>query len=73
MADEEITIKIKVSPVDIDFINKIIEAYEGIALVTTENPQEGIIILRTSKGCYQDLMYILKTLPRMIEFLSDRV
>ncbi|MDR3259069.1 MAG: DUF4911 domain-containing protein [Fusobacteriaceae bacterium] len=30
---------------DIDFINKIIEAYEGVGLIRTLDPQKGIINL----------------------------
>lgn len=33
---------------DIDFINKIMEAYEGIGVVRTLNPKEGLIKIITT-------------------------
>jgi hypothetical protein len=67
---KDITIKLKINTKDIDFINKIIESYEGIALISTLNSTEGILVVHTSHSCYDDLMYILKTLPREYKILS---
>ncbi|MBZ4688051.1 MAG: hypothetical protein JG764_1684 [Clostridiales bacterium] len=69
MEIRDITLKIKVTPQDIDFINKIIEAYEGIALVSTVDAKEGILKIHTSPGNYEDLQYILDTLPRKYEII----
>ncbi|WP_410208594.1 DUF4911 domain-containing protein [Fusobacterium sp.] len=40
---------------DIDFINKIIEAYEGIGVVRTVNANEGIINIITT-GDFKDIV-----------------
>ncbi len=67
---EDIILKIKMNTKDIVFINKIIEAYEGIALVSTVSSKEGLLNIYTSSSCYEDLMYILKSLPRDYKILS---
>ena len=64
MEIRDVMIKIEVQPKDIDFVNKIVEAYEGIALVSTVDPREGILVIHTSPQCYEDLKQILDTLPR---------
>jgi hypothetical protein len=35
----------------ISLIKFVFEAYEGLAMVTTLNPAEGIIVLRVAPGC----------------------
>lgn len=46
--------KIKSRKEDIDFINKIIEAYEEVGVVRTTNPQEGLITIISTTD-YKDM------------------
>lgn len=49
---------------DIDFINKIVEAYEGIGVVRTVNANEGIINIITT-GDFKDVVReVIKDLNR---------
>lgn len=63
-------IKLKVNPQDISFINKIFEAYNGLALVSTIDNKMGLIKITTTPDTYDDVVEILKTFPKEMEVLS---
>ncbi|NME36594.1 MULTISPECIES: DUF4911 domain-containing protein [Fusobacterium] len=44
---------------DIDFINKIIEAYEGLGVVRTTNPKEGLLTIITTDDFKDELKKII--------------
>lgn len=67
----EIKITIRVDPRDINFVTKIIESHEGTAVVTTEDPKSGILSLRTSSSCADELFKILDTLPRDYTIIAN--
>ncbi len=46
----------------ISFLRFILEAYEGVAVVTTLSPREGIVTIRIAPGCEQLVMAILQDL-----------
>lgn len=49
---------------DIDFINKIIEAYEGLGVVRTTNPKEGLLTIITTDNFKDDLRKIIVDLGK---------
>lgn len=51
---------------EIAYLKFILEAYEGLAVVTTLDPQAGIIVLQISPGCESDVETILQDLSRDI-------
>lgn len=69
-SDKEIFILIKIAPRNIDFLNKILEGYEGTALVTTEDPHEGIVRLHTAETMKTMLLELLKELPREVQIIN---
>ncbi|WP_134113471.1 DUF4911 domain-containing protein [Hypnocyclicus thermotrophus] len=56
---------IKTEKKHIDFINKIIEAYEGVGVVRTLNPKEGEIKIIT-------LNYFIKDIEKILENLRNK-
>jgi hypothetical protein len=54
---------------EIAFLRFVIEAYEGLAILRTIDPDLGIIVLHISPGCEPDVEFILRDLKRdmMIE------
>ncbi|MGI6412764.1 MAG: DUF4911 domain-containing protein [Syntrophomonadaceae bacterium] len=56
---------------DIDFLNKIIEAYDNLGILSTLNQKEGVVIIRTTEDTFKDLQAILSHLPFAIEILSN--
>lgn len=56
---------------EIGFIKFIVEAYDGLAVLTTVDPEAGIVILYIAPGCEADVETILQELKKdiMIETL----
>lgn len=49
---------------DIDFINKIIEAYEGLGVVRTTNAKEGLLTIITTDNFKDDLRDVIVDLGK---------
>lgn len=49
---------------DIDFINKIIEAYEGLGVVRTTNAKEGLLTIVTTDNFKDDLRDVIVDLGK---------
>ena len=56
--------KVKTRREDIDFINKIIEAYEGIGVVRTRNASEGDLTIISTLDFKDDLRKIIEDLNK---------
>jgi len=50
----------------IAFLRFIIEAYEGIAVMQTLDPQAGLIVLHIAPGCEADVDLVLEDLKKEI-------
>jgi hypothetical protein len=57
---------------EICFLRFIFEAYDGIAVLRTLDPEQGAVVLHVSPGCEKDVEMILQDLKRniMIEPMS---
>jgi Domain of unknown function (DUF4911) len=66
---ENTQILIRVQPKDIDYINRIIEAYDGLGLVHTLDRKEGIVAIHVTPDTVADVWDILDNLVVEIEFL----
>jgi hypothetical protein len=62
-------IMIKINPKDIDYINKIIEAYDGLGIVHTINRKEGIVAVHVTPDTANEVLVILNNLNVEIEFM----
>lgn len=60
--DRSYEFKIKTRREDIDFINKIMEAYEGIGIVRTKNAEEGDLVIISTLDFKEDVRTILEDL-----------
>lgn len=60
---------IKVNTQDINYINRIMEGYEHLGIVSTISRAEGRLIIRVTPDTYDDVMKILSTIPKQIEFI----
>lgn len=68
--DREISILVQVAIRDIDLLNKIMEGHEGIALVTTEDAQQGYVRLHTAQSTKTYLLEKLAIFPRNIKIIN---
>jgi hypothetical protein len=51
---------------EIGFLKFILEAYDGIATITTLDAQRGIVLLRIAPGCESDVEAVLQDLKKDI-------
>jgi hypothetical protein len=51
---------------EIAYLKFILEAYDGLAVVSTVDPEAGIIVLHIAPGCEPDVEIVLQDLKRDI-------
>lgn len=72
--DNSYEFKIKTKREDIDFINKIMEAYEGVGVVRTKNADEGDLTIVSTLDFKEDVRMIVEDLNKnwvMAEIVSE--
>jgi Domain of unknown function (DUF4911) len=57
---------IRVDRREIGFLKFILEAYDGIAVMTTIDARQGIVLLRIAPGCEKEVEAVLRDLGRDI-------
>ena len=70
MSDDRSIIYLRVAPERIADVNWIMEGYEHLALVTTEDPREGGVKLLGTPDTYNDVMEIIENMPFTVEILE---
>lgn len=70
MSDDRSIIYLRVAPERIADVNWIMEGYEHLALVTTEDPREGVVKLLGTLDTYNDVMEIIENMPFTVEILE---
>jgi len=51
---------------EISFLRFVFAAYDGIATITTVDPELGIVLLQISPGCEEEVAMILRDLEKEI-------
>lgn len=70
MSDDRSIIYLRVAPERIADVNWIMEGYEHLALVTTEDPREGVVKLLGTPDTNNDVMEIIENMPFTVEILE---
>ncbi len=65
------TIHLMVNPAHIDCLNRILEGYEHLGVLSTLDRRQGLAVVRGTADTYQDLMHILNHLPFEIAIKSE--
>lgn len=60
------TLPLRIDPRRIGYLKFILEGYDGMALVTTMNAQEGRIVIRYSLSFHDDLLAVIADLSPLI-------
>ena len=60
---------LKVNKEDINYINRIMEGYEYLGVVSTIDKKEGIIVIRTTTDMYDEAKVILENLEIDFQYL----
>jgi len=63
---------LKVAPSDIDFLTRIIEALDGMGMVSTVDSALGLVVIWTTPDTQSDILEILDSFPRPIEILRPQ-
>lgn len=56
-----------IAPREIHFLRFILEGYEGLAVVTTVQPESGLVQLSIAPGCEEDVERILEAESSRLE------
>lgn len=67
MEQDHFHIWVKVDPSHIDIFNKIVEAYDNLAIVTAVDPGQGELVVRGTKDTKKDTLRLLKHMPFFVE------
>jgi arginine repressor len=62
-------ILIRVNPQNINYINRIMEGYEYLGIVTTVNREQGILMIRVTPDTCNEVKKIIANLPIKFEFV----
>ncbi|GAW94213.1 DUF4911 domain-containing protein [Calderihabitans maritimus] len=62
-------ILVQVNPKEIDFLNKIIEGYDGLAMVTTADAKEGLVEVHVTPDTREEVIRILEDFPVPVKIL----
>jgi putative protease len=60
-----------VDPSNIDCLNRILEGYEHLGVLSTLDRQRGLMVVLGTTDTYQDLLHVLDHLPFDILIQSD--
>jgi len=61
-------LRLKISPERIHFLKFILEGYDGLALLSTENAEQGLVTIRYPPEIESDLKDLLKSIePQIIK------
>ncbi|MEL7566392.1 MAG: DUF4911 domain-containing protein [Dehalobacterium sp.] len=71
MEQENLNILVQVASQNIDIFNKIIEAYDNLALVTAIDSKKGKLMVRVTKDTKKDTLRLLKHMPFAVTFDAD--
>ncbi|MFP4476742.1 MAG: DUF4911 domain-containing protein [Desulfatibacillaceae bacterium] len=70
---ESTLLRYRVDPAEIHYLRFITEAYDGLAMLRTEDPRQGIVTLLVPPGCLEDALALMEDLSRelFIQPVSD--
>ncbi len=64
------TVFVRVAPRDVNYVNRIMEGYEYLGVVTTVDKARGVLAVRATTDTAADVRAILARLPVTLEFLD---
>ncbi|MGI6549351.1 MAG: DUF4911 domain-containing protein [Syntrophomonadales bacterium] len=64
-------IRCKLQPSDINKLNRIFEGYDGLGIVSTLDPKEGLIMVYVTPSIYHDAVTIIRNAPFPVEILPE--
>ncbi|MGI6093310.1 MAG: DUF4911 domain-containing protein [Veillonellaceae bacterium] len=62
-------IHVRLDPTSINYVNRIMEGYEYLGVVTTVDRKQGIVAIRVTPDTYNEVKKILANLPIVLEYI----
>ncbi len=69
---DDATVFIRVAPGDVNYVNRIMEGYEYLGVVTTVDKAAGLLAVRATADTVADVRSILAKLTVPLEFVKYR-
>lgn len=67
---DEWAVFIRVNPRDVNYVNRIMEGYDHLGVVTTVDKATGLLAVRATPATAADVRQILGGLPVKVEFVD---
>ena len=61
-------IVLQIKPEDIDFLTRIIEGYDGLGIVSTIDPGQGLVVVWVTPDTQDEVTHILHFFPRALNY-----
>jgi len=71
MQNDSGNIWLRVDPAHIDLLNKLIEGYEHLGVLSTVDRHTGLVVIRGTADTRQDLLHILSSMPFKITIQNE--
>jgi hypothetical protein len=68
---DEWAVFIRVNPRDVNYVNRIMEGYDHLGVVTTVDKTAGLLAVRATPATAADVRLILSRLPVTVEFVDN--
>ena len=68
--EKNTAIYIQLEPKNVNYINRIMEGYEYLGVVSTLNRKEGIVVIRVTPDTLAEVHTILANLPIAVKYVT---
>ena len=68
-ADSDVMVKALLDRVDMQMLDKLVEGFGHLGIVTTTNKALGEVMILSTKDCWPDLKKAIEKMPFLIEFI----
>lgn len=69
-ADAGVIVKARLARVDMQMLDKLVEGFGHLGIVTTTNKDLGEVMIQTTKDCWPDLKKAIEEMPFEIFFIK---
>ena len=69
-ADADVIVHARLDRVDMQMLDKLVEGFDHLGVVTTTNKALGEVMIQSTKDCWPDLKKAIENMPFEIEFMA---
>lgn len=68
--DDGLIVKARLARVEMQMLDKLVEGFGHLGIVTTTNKEIGEVMIQTTRHCWPELKYAIEKMPFAIELLG---